>query len=267
MEKKNSLKARKVDLCICIKDRGKILDLLLNNIEQITKIIDCNIIFIDGSSSDNTTEALIEYYKEHKDNCTIRQIKSNETYIDAYNMAIENTVSDYICWLDSDDISDDNRVAIQAKYLDEHNDVDVVSCSTYLSETQAISNTLVELNNEQITKGLNDGVSMKEICHFQSCMFRRKCLEKFKNGIYFYPEFVGGYAGEGFLYVLHFNGYKFANIASTYYVYTKGKYAGSLTNTIEPLFMYDLDEKPYAEKKKEIMKYFRKYNKKQENKE
>ena len=85
--------------------------------------------------------------------------------------------------------------------------------------------------------------------------------------MYFYSEFVGGYAGEGFLYVLHFNGYKFANTTDTYYVYTKGMVSTSLTNTLEPLYDTELSKLSYGEKQKELMKLFRKYNKKETNKE
>lgn len=262
MENENILKARKIDICICIKNRENFVKVIIDILSKITKNIDCNTIFVDGMSNDKTCAKLVDFYNTHKENCIIRQLSENDsTYVNAYNKALNECVSEYVCWLDSDDTCDISKLEVQSKFLDEHQDVDVVSCSTFFGEKKALINSLIELNNEQITKGLENGAGMKEICHFQSCMFRRKCINIFKKNIYFYPEFIGGYAGEGFLYVLHFNGMKFANITNTYYAYSKGLFDDSLTCNIDPLFAKELDSKSYEEKKKEINKLFKKYNK------
>ena len=260
--KETKLKAKKIDICVCIKNRGNFVKHIITQLETITKNLDCNIIFVDGMSDDNTVVQLIDFYKTHKDNCTIRQLdENNSNYVEAYNKALSNCVSKYICWLDSDDICESTKLEKQAQFLDNHKDIDVVSCSTYLSNKQILSNTSVELTNEQITEGLKNGATMKDICHFQSCMFRKKCLSVFKKKRYFFDEFIGGYAGEGFLYILHFNGMKFYNINSTYYVYTKGMFKDGLTSRIDPLFAKDLDNMTYDERKAEMEKLLDKYNK------
>lgn len=261
----NTLKARKIDICLCVKNRNNILEKLLDDITEMTKNLDCNIILVDGRSADETPRTLVNYMHIHNQNCIVAQVDENSTYVDAYNKALSLCVSQYICWIDSDDISKIDRLEILSSYLDENKEISVVGCSTYLPNSMAIINTMIDTTDEMISKALqeNNEVSMRELLHFQSCMFRKECLKKFKNGIYFYPEYVGGYAGEGFLYVLHFNGFKFANISSTYYIYTKGLVPGSLTNTYEPVFANEINSLKYEQRKKEIMKLFRKHNKKQ----
>lgn len=261
----NTLKKRKVDICLCGKNCAHILNNALNTIRHMMKTIDCNVILVDGRSSDNTPNMMVDFKSENKTNVLVLQTKENSTYIDAYNMAIANTVSDYIAWLDADDFCDENRLKMQAEYLDTHKDVDVVTTSVYLPNKQMISNTLVEFNNEQMINLLQTNqLHMFEMCHFQSAMFRKKCLTKFKNGKYFFDEYAGGRGGEGFLYMLHFLGYKFANITDTYYVYTMFMNPASLSNNLDPLFAKAIDEMSYEDRKKALMKIFRNNNKKVE---
>lgn len=257
----DTLKPRKIDICLCAKNRNSIINIVLKKIESITKDLDCNIILVDGFSKDGTSANLYDFKRDHEDNCIIKQIKDEESYIEAYNLAMSLTSSEYVCWLDSDDLCDDNKLKIQSQYLDEHPDVDIVSTSTYFSKSEAIGNTLIDFDNKELTSTLKNGTPMLSLCHFQSVMFRRSCLDIFKNGVYFFPEYVGGFAGEGFLYVLHFIGKKkFANISNTYYIYNRGILENSLTNTIEPLYANSVNELPYNDKKVEITRLFKKYN-------
>lgn len=255
------LQPRKIDICICAKNRFETIALVLEKIEKMIRTLDCNVILVDGFSSDATAEQMLTFFKEHKGRSIIKQLNGEQSYIDAYNLAMSLTVSEYVAWIDSDDLCDDNRLKLQSEYLDEHKDVDVVSCSVYFNKTEAIGNSLVEFNNEQLTSALKGGTPMLALCHFQSCMFRRKCLEIFKNNIYFYPEYIGGFAGEGFMYTLHFKGKKFANINNTYYIYNRGVLQNSMSNVLEPVYANSVNELSYDDKKKEIMRLLRKYNK------
>ena len=262
----NNLKKRKVDICLCGKDCAHILNTALDTIRKMMHDVDCNVILVDGRSSDDTPRIMVDFMKENKSNVLVLQTNENDTYIDAYNLALSNTVSDYIAWLDADDICDENRIKIQAAYLDENKDVSVVTSSVYLPNKQMIINTLANFNDEQMTNILETNqLRMFEMCHFQSAMFRRKCLVKFKNNKYFFDEYVGGRGGEGFMYMLHFLGYKFANITDTYYVYTMFMNPSSLSNNLDPLFAKTIDEMPYDERKKALMKIFRRNNKKTED--
>ena len=259
----NNLKKRKVDICLCGKNCAHVLSNALDTIRKMMTTVDCNVILVDGRSSDKTPQMMVEFMQENKSNVLVLQTEENDTYIDAYNLALNNTVSEYIAWLDADDICDENRLKIQADYLDEHEDVDVVTSSVYLPNKQMIANTLIDFDDEQMTNLLQSNqLHMFEMCHFQSAMFRRFCLKKFKNNKYFFDEYVGGRGGEGFLYMLHFLGYKFANITNTYYVYTMFMNPISLSNNIDPLFAKSIDEMSYGERQKALMKIFRKNNKK-----
>ncbi len=255
------LKPRKIDICICAKNRSETIALVLEKIEKMIAKLDCNVILVDGFSIDYTAEQSLTFFKEDNGRSIIKQIKGDQTYIDAYNLAMSLTVSEYVAWIDSDDLCDENRLKIQSEYLDEHKDVDVVSCSVYFNKTEAIGNSLIEFNNEQMTSALRNGTPMLALCHFQSAMFRRKCLDIFKNNTYFYPEYIGGFAGEGFMYTLHFKGKKFANLNNTYYIYNRGILENSMSNFIEPVYANTVNELSYDDKKKEIMRLLRKYNK------
>lgn len=261
----NNLKKRKVDICLCGKNCAHVLNNALDTIRKMMTTVDCNVILVDGRSSDNTPQMMVDFRQEDTSKVLVLQTEENSTYIDAYNLALNNTVSDYIAWLDADDICDENRLKIQADYLDNNKDVSVVTSSVYLPNKQMIINTLTNFNDEQMTNLLeNNQLHMFEMCHFQSAMFRRKCLTKFKNGKYFFDEYAGGRGGEGFLYMLHFLGYKFANITDTYYVYTMFMNPVSLSNNLDPLFAKAIDEMPYEDRKKALMKIYRKNNKKVE---
>ena len=256
----NILKPRKIDICLCAKNRIDTIAIVLSKIDNMIKNLDCNVIIVDGYSSDATLTHMINFRNAHNDNCVIKQTKDNQSYIDAYNLAMSLTVSEYVAWIDSDDLCDKDKLKIQAEYLDNNKDIDVVSCSVYFSKTEAIGNTLIEFNNDQFTHALKTKSPMLSLCHFQSCMFRRYCLKMFKNNIYFYPEYIGGFAGEGFLYTLHFKGKKFANLASTYYIYNRGVLQNSLSNILEPVYANSVNELEYDDKKKEILRLFKKYN-------
>lgn len=256
----NTIEKRKIDVCICAKNRIDTIGIVLRKLEKIIQNLDCNVILVDGTSVDGTTSHMLDFKREHEGKAIIKQIKTDESYIDAYNLAMSSTVSEYVAWLDSDDLCDDNKLKIQMEYLDAHPDVDVVSCSLYFNKTEAIGNTLLEFNDEQMTSTLRNGTPMLSLCHFQSCMFRRSCLDIFKNKVYFYPEYIGGFAGEGFLYTLHFNGKKFSNINTTYYIYNRGTMKNSISNILEPVYANTVNELSYDDRKQEIMRLFKKYN-------
>lgn len=263
MEENKKFTKKKADICICIKNRAACVDSFFDEIKKQDCFKDLNIIVCDGRSFDDTAQNLIYIKSAYGYNqMKILQVKEGESYIDAMNLVLNNTVSDYICWIDSDDFMSANKISEQIKYLDEHGDVDVVTTSIILPNEKAISNTLINLDDEIITKALEKGIPMCNICHFQSAMFRRKCLKKFVNNKYFFDEYIGGRAGEGFMYMLHFLGYKFANINTCQYVYTIGILKDSMTNKIEPIFANSINEMDYDTKKEEFKKLMKKYNSK-----
>lgn len=250
--------SKKVNICMCVYNRQEIVKNSLDNILK-QKYKDYDIFVCDGKSIDNTMDELINY-QNINNNIFAYQTKEIG-YINTHNLILSKTNSEYICFIDSDDLVDANKLEEQVKYLDSHPDIDIVSSSVMLYDKKILPNTFVELNNDQITEYLKAGNPMLGLCHFQSCMFRRKCLEKFTNNIYFYPEYEDGLCGEGFLYTLHFLGYKFANITSTIYVYTRGLLKDSMSNNKKQEFASAIDNLSYDMKKQYIMELFNNYNK------
>ena len=199
--------SKRVNICVCVYNRQSIIKSSLDSLLKQT-YKDYNILVCDGKSLDKTIDVILDYQNNNSN--VIAWQTEQEGYINTHNFILNKTDSEYICFVDSDDLVDPQKIEEQVKYLDNNPDVDVVSSSVMLSDKRVLPNTMIELNNEQITEYLKNGNPMLSVCHFQSCMFRRKCLEKFTNKVYFYPEYENGMCGEGFLYTLHFLGYKFA---------------------------------------------------------
>ena len=214
-------------------------------------------------SGDTTPVELISMSKTMKNLLTI-QTKQDETYIDAHNLALLNTVSEYVCWIDSDDIITPDKLEEQVKFLDEHKDIDIVTTGvvfTMNEHTVAMQNSLVSLSHEDIENLIKDGNSLSDICHFQSAMFRRSCLEKFINKKYFYDEYVDGRCGEGFLLTLFYLGYKFGTIGNVMYMHNLD--FGGMTAAADgkEIFADEINLKTEGRRKQAIMKLFNKYNK------
>ena len=253
---------KKVDICICVKNRGLIIESIVNNLSKQT-FKDFNIIICDGMSEDATPLKLIEL-SNNADNIRIVQTGKDGTYVDAHNLVLQSTVSDYICWLDSDDLVTPNKLEEQVKFLDENTDVDIVTTGvvfTMNEKTVAMPNSLISWTNDEIAKLVEDGNSLSDICHFQTAMFRRECLKEFTNGKYFYDEYNEGRCGEGFLLTLFYLGHKFATIGDVMYMHNLD-FAGMTAATDgKETFADEINMKTPGRRKQAIMKLFNKYNK------
>jgi len=258
----NTLFHKKVDICVCIKNRGKLIQNIINNSEK-QSFKDFNLIICDGFSEDNTPLELINLAKLNK-NIKVCQVNKGDTYVDAHNLALQNTVSDYICWFDSDDIIMPNKIEEQVKFLDEHKDVDIVTTGVVFSmhdNVVAMPNSLMSLTHEDIEKLMEDGSSLNNICHFQTAMFRRECLDKFKHNKYFYDEYNEGRCGEGFLLTLLYLGYKFATLGEVMYMHSLDFAGMTAENDGKEIFADEINTKTPGRRKQAIMKLFNKYNK------
>jgi len=239
--------SKKVNVCVCVKNRQAAVKASLDCLLKM-KGDDYVILACDDKSTDDTINTLLDYQYANPGKVVAWQ-NEEEGYVNCHNFILGKTDAEYICFVDSDDFVDEKKIEEQVKFLDEHPDVDVVSSCVMFPDKKVLANSFVELKDEQITDALKKGIPMATICHFQSCMFRRKCLDDFKKGKYFYDEYNDGRCGEGFLYALHYNGHKFANIISTVYVYTKGIMQDSMTNKITPEFANTIDMIDYDTRK------------------
>lgn len=249
---------KKVTICICVKNRQNAIQKTLDTVLK-QDFDDYNILVCDGHSGDMTMNRVFDY-QQNTNNKVVAWQTEKEGYVNSHNFILSKVDSEYICFIDSDDIIESNKLSEQVKYLDSHPEVDIVSTSTILPEKKILVNSFAELNDEQIFNFVKAGNSILSICHPQSCMFRKSCLEKFNNGIYFYPEYEEGLCGQGFLYTLHFLGYKFANITSTIYFYTRGVLKDSMSNNLTPNFANAIDTLSYEKKKEYIEELFNVYN-------
>lgn len=257
-----TLSKRTVDICMCVKNRGYIIKKSIENIKKQT-FSDFNIIVCDGHSIDNTPNVLIDLNKETP-NLKVLQIDEDKTYIDAHNAVLSETVSDYICWVDSDDVITTHKMKTQVEFLESHPEVDIVTTGTmYMmsDKTVIMPNSIVELSHDEITDLINKGYSLSDICHFQSAMFRKSCLEKFKNGKYFFDEYVNGRCGEGFMLTLYYLGYKFHNIPNLMYCHSLDFNGMTAQIDGKHIFADEINEKTNGRRKQAIMKLFNKYNK------
>ncbi len=97
------------------------------------------IVVVDDGSEDRTGEILADY----EDSERIRVIYSNHIgRSGALNTAIDKARGEYIAIVDPDDISEENRLELQAEYLDQHPDVGIVG-SAYVAQNKIRSESYV----------------------------------------------------------------------------------------------------------------------------
>ncbi len=222
----------KVNICVCVKNRQRFLETVFHSLVTQT-YEDLKILGCDGISQDDTMSELF-YMQQGTRGKIVAWHTEEEGYVNTHNFILSKIDDDceYFCFVDSDDIVDEHKIEKQVEYLESHPDVDVVSSCVAFTDKRVLVNTYVELNNDQVTEGLKKDMPITIITHFQTCMFRRRVLDKFVNGKYFYDEYDNGMCGEGFLYTLHFLGYKFANIPTTIYLYRRGLDPNSMSKTM-----------------------------------
>ena len=253
---------KKVDICMCIKNRGALVQDAIFSLSK-QDFPDFNIIVCDGMSSDSTSYILVNLNNKIN-NMELCQTNKDGKYVDAHNIALSKTTSEYVCWIDSDDAITSDKISNQVKYLDEHPDIDAVTTGVMFSidgKTALMPNSVVDLSPEEISELIEKkGYSLNDICHFQSVMFRRSCLDKFTNCKYFYDEYEDGRCGDGFMLTLFYLGFRIANIGKVMYAHML--HPSSMTAAIydKHIFADEVNEKTPGRRKQTIMKLFKKYN-------
>ena len=254
--------SKKVAVCMTTYNRNGIYQNSLNVLFQ-QQYRDLKFYVVDDCSTDNTVDKLVslttdfgEIFKAYR--------TQQHNYIDALNLALRKVEDDidYICWCDDDDYYIQDKIKKQFDYMEEHPEVDVLGCLTMFGKQNVLAATVNNMTHEDIKAKLEEGNGMNEICHFQSCMFRRSVLKLFKDQKYFLPEYIGGRAGEAFLYELYAKGCVFASINTTAYIYNVDLTGErqSMSTTMIPVFANEINKLPIKERLEKILKLYAKYN-------
>ena len=112
----------KVTVFMPVYNAGKYLEEAINSILNQT-YKDFELLIIDNCSTDNSVSIVESYNDTH-----IHLIVNNENIglAGSRNKALEICDSEYIAFLDADDIAMPDRIRTQVQYMDEHNDIAVV---------------------------------------------------------------------------------------------------------------------------------------------
>ena len=135
------------------------------------------LIVLNDGSTDRTEDIILSY-----DDPRIRYVKNekNLKLIKTLNKGIDLAKGEYIARMDADDISLPTRFEIEVKYLQEHPEIDVVSCFPYNMSMDGV--ILGKSSYFSVTRPLPcKFVSMYEasICH-PICMFKAEAIKKYK---------------------------------------------------------------------------------------
>ena len=223
-----------VSIIVCTKSRIGTLKAALESIfNQSVQNFEV-IVVLSSRSEDNSNDFLVDM----KGKDMIRLVINDGNRINARNLGISLAKGQFICFVDDDDIILRNKIEVQANYLINHEDVDVVSCTTMIDAGSAIANTLVEHFPLDIVKILESGEDVDTVINFQSCMFRKRVFDNFyKDKQPFDNLFIAGGEGQFLIYDMIINhGVHFANTPNTIYVYHVGAAPNSLSGNVDPVF-------------------------------
>ncbi len=85
---------------------------------------DFELIIVDDGSTDNTRELLSTYNDQR---LKILSLEKNCGRPTARNIALDAAIGEYLCWMDSDDISLPKRLEKQVQFMDAHPEISVCS--------------------------------------------------------------------------------------------------------------------------------------------
>ena len=164
------------------------------------------LLIIDDGSLDNTYEVMKEF-KRKEDNVYIFKNTQNKGLTKSLNILLQNTQGKYIARQDADDTSHKERIAIQVKYLEQHN---LDFCSTRAIIKQ----------NDRVVPGISYYLPLKVHVKLKNPMIHGTLLIK-KDTI----SEIGGY-DESYLYAQDYkllrdllnNKYKYKIIKDPLYV-------------------------------------------------
>lgn len=142
-------------LMSCYKNDSAVFlkEAIYSTYEQQTEKPDSFRIVVDGSVGDEINRVLEYYESKYPSIFVIQRLKENGGLGRALRLGMNASKYDYILRMDSDDVSDPQRIEKQKRFAEAHPEIDVIG--TYTAEfiddhTKLLSVRKLETENEQI---------------------------------------------------------------------------------------------------------------------
>lgn len=199
-----------ISVCMCTYNRACYLDNVISNILNQT-YVNIEFVIVDDGSTDNSREILDKWSSQDS---RVRVIYSDHDFIKSRNLAFKEARGTFVACMDSDDECSLDRIEKQYKYLQEHEDVDIVGCWVANNPWQK---AVTEFHEDLVS---NWSPEHYNLGFFAAYLIRISLLEKF-NHPYFCDLFSQG--GEDQIFKLSALNYgaKFANVQETLYSYNR----------------------------------------------
>ena len=128
-EKKSSMPL--LTVLMPVYNAEKFLAESINSILSQT-YVDFEMLILDDASTDNSLKIIKAYAKEDK-RIKILVNKTNQKQAKCRNRLLKNSKTEFIAWMDADDISLPHLLQTQIDFLKQNSNIDVVSftCSTF----------------------------------------------------------------------------------------------------------------------------------------
>lgn len=194
----DSLIKDKVTLIIPLYNKVNHIEKTLQSVKDIIKYNNFECIIIDDESTDGSSEIAWNFCKENKDIFKYIKIQheGNRNPANARNVGIKLTNSEYICFLDADDI-------LLSDYITRGvNHFNILNIDIYIENTMVIDNNYPEpilwLDTQVFPKDL---IKTKEILlsnmfpYFGSCLYKTSIVKKYNFKDYQSEDmlFLGNY--------------------------------------------------------------------------
>tara|TARA_B100001248_G_scaffold252661_1_gene229082 strand:+ start:16664 stop:17461 length:798 start_codon:yes stop_codon:yes gene_type:complete len=165
------MKTDKVSVLMTVYNTAKYLDRSINSIIKQT-YKNFELIIVDDGSEDNSKK-IISSYKNKK----IKKffLKKNVGRINALKYAIKKSSGKYIAILDSDDVSNTNRLNTQVKFFKSKKEIMLIASKVTFIDDK--NNKLFSYPKKFDAINYNEVVHFRNIFPFSTVMFRREVLK------------------------------------------------------------------------------------------
>lgn len=222
----------KVSVVMAFRNSEKFINLAIESILK-QSLNNFELILIDDASTDKTKEMLDVYLSNSKVSYIRQEERKGKSY--NLNLGIKIAKAELIAIMDGDDISENNRLKEQVKFLEEHSEIAVVgSFAKIINENGDIIDERTKLiDPDEIKKNILIYGPLIQ----PSVMFRKKIIQNLGGyrGVYIYGE------DTELWYRIVYSGFKITNLPKYLLRY---RYHGSnIVHDSKKIALYDLEIK------------------------